>query len=75
MVKLDISLWMSIDRLRERVRNIATMVLSLSAVNGFYMVSQKSWILLGINVLFFLTTIPLFMSYSKWRKLPPQVEK
>lgn len=72
MAKIDISLWTNIRRLRERVKNVATMVMSITAVNGFYMVTEKNWILLGINCIFFLTMIPLFMSYSRFQKEPPK---
>lgn len=74
-MKVDTSLWENKERLQIRIRNIATMVMSLSAVNGFYMLSQKIWILLGINCLFFITTIPLFISWSKYQKEPPKQDE
>lgn len=71
-MKIDISLWDNTQRLRERVKNVATTVMSITAVNGFYMYYNSEWILLAINSLFFIAMIPVFMSYSKWRKLPPK---
>lgn len=72
MVKIDSTLWNNPRRMRERIRNLGTSVMSLSAVNGFYTLGQKNWIMFGINCLFFLTMLPLFISYSKWSKEPPQ---
>lgn len=74
MVNIDMSLWNNPRRMRERIRNLGTSVMSLSAVNGFYMVIQKNWLLLGINCLFFLTMLPLFISYSKFQKEVPPME-
>ena len=70
-MRINIDLWDSKDRMRERIRNIATMVLSLSAVNGFTTFGEN-WLVFGINCLFFITTLPIFISYSKWRMKPPK---
>jgi hypothetical protein len=51
------------------------MVLSLSFVNGFYASAQGNWLITGINALFFVTTISVFISYSKWQKEPPKEEE
>lgn len=74
-MNIDISLWTNMKRLRERVRNLATMVLSITAMNVFYTISQKAWLFMSINLLFFLSTLPVFMSWSKFQKEPPQEVK
>lgn len=73
-MKVDVSVWENKNRLVLRIYNLGTMIMSLSATNGLYMVYNKQWIMLGINLLFFLTIIPLFISYSKWKKMPPKYE-
>jgi len=71
-MKIDTSLFNNKERMRIRLLNLATMVMSLSAVNGFYTLSQKAWIFFGINTLFFITTIPVFIAKAKWEKEPPK---
>ena len=72
-MKIDTSLWESEDRMRIRIKNLGSMVLSITAVNGF-ITYGTNWFIFGINCLFFITTVPLFMSYSKWQKEPPKYE-
>lgn len=71
-MKIDISLWDFPSRMRERIKNLATMVMSISAVNGFALIIYKNWILVAINFIFLLATLPVFISYSKWQKEPPK---
>ena len=71
-MKIDIGLWYNIERLRERVRNFGSIILSICAMNGFYAYTQKGWLVLGLNVFFFITTLPLFLSYGKFQKEPPR---
>lgn len=71
-MKIDTSLWNNPERMRIRIKNFGTSIMSLSAVNGFVSLSNQDWIIFGINCLFFITTLPLFISYSKWEKEPPK---
>lgn len=71
-MKIDITMWDDKRRMRERIRNLATMIMSITAVNIFTLASYEAWFILGINVLFFLTEIPLFMSWAKYSKEPPK---
>ena len=73
-MKIDKSVWNKPDRLRKRIMDLAKIILSITAVNAFYTLSQKNWIIFGINVLFFITTIPVFLSKAKWDKKPPQIQ-
>lgn len=71
MAKIDTSLWNNGRNLRARVKNLATMVWTLAVINSYVIIANKSWVVLGINILYVLTTIPVFLSWAKFQKLPP----
>lgn len=71
-MKIDTTIWESKTRMKARIKNLATMVASISAVNLFYTLAQKSWIIAGINLLFFASVLPIFMSLTKHEKEPPK---
>jgi len=74
-MNIDINLWENKSRMRLRIKNLGTMVMSISAVNIFYKIINKNWILTSINGLFLISVIPLFISYTKWEKIPPKEEE
>lgn len=71
-MKIDTRIWNEPSRMRERIRNLATIVLTLSAMNSFILIPTRNWITIGINCLFFILTLPVFISYTKWQKEPPK---
>lgn len=71
-MKIDTSVWNNGRNLRKRVHNLATMVLTLAVLNSYTLIANRSWILLGINALYALITVPIFLSWSKWQKQPPK---
>lgn len=71
MVKIDTTMWNNELRMRERIINLATMIASLSAMNMLYSASKSNWLIFGINCLFFIATLPIFMSHTKWQKEVP----
>jgi len=74
-VKTDVSLWDNPKRMRELIKNLATMLLSIVALNGFYLFIDKHYIVLAINILYGIIIIPLFISKTKWEKKPPIQEE
>lgn len=75
MVKLDTSIWNNKERMRIRMKNLATMVLTLAIINLYIAIANESWIIVAIDILYAVTTLPLFLSYGKWQKEPPVQEK
>lgn len=73
-MKIDTSIWENKERMQSRIKNLGTMILSLSAMNMLALVATKQWIVAGINALFFITTLPIFMSWAKYEKEPPKGE-
>lgn len=73
-MKFNQSSWNNIIRLRISLSNYAKMVASITAVNGFYALSQKNWIILGINIIFFITAMTTIFSKIKFDKLPTNDE-
>lgn len=67
--KLDTRSWTNPVRMRLTIVNYAKLVLSLTAIHIFFTIQQKNWILLGINILFFLTAITTIISKNKFDKL------
>lgn len=74
-MKLDTSLWNNLGRARIRIKNLATMLLTLAIINLYNVIATKNWILVAINIIYALTTLPVFLSYGKWQKEPPKEEE
>lgn len=74
MVKIDTRIWDNKERMQERIRNMASLILSLCAMNSYVCISSRNWWILGINGLFFLLTLPVFISWVKYNKDPPRAE-
>lgn len=74
-MKIDTSVWNNKERMQKRIRDLGKIILSITAVNIFTLISYKSWVVMGINILFFITTIPIFLSWAKYEKEPPYQEK
>jgi len=72
MPKIDVSIWNNGRNLRKRVKNLATMILTLAVINSYSLIANRNWIMLGLNAFYALTTIPIFLSWAKWQKQPPQ---
>ena len=71
-MRIDTSIWNNGRNLRRRVKNLATMILTLAVMNLYILVNKKSWIMVGINIFYAITTIPIFLSWAKWQKNPPK---
>lgn len=71
-MKIDITLWDSPERMRKTIKDLAKIILSLTAMNIFTLIYYKSWIVMGINILFFITTIPVIISKRTHEKQPPK---
>lgn len=71
-MKIDISVWNNIERLRNANSNLAKTLCSFTALNVFILVYYKQWFGVVVNCLGFITGILTVISKSRFDKLPPQ---